>query len=365
MPPEVPDPDQTKSATTLTWSLCICTYNRPQFLIETLRFALAQTRLPAEIVVVDASDAWEEHRKTMQEAFVDGWKDVRLIYEAAKVRSLTFQRNQALGLASSDIVFSLDDDIYLYPDAAAKIMDIYEADTDEAVAMVAGQFTAGPYDPDETDTAEVQQASAPTPPASVKQKLRGWLEDQLQVDAHFVPYGDPIDKGPLPPAVQAAGGQPSGVINGGRMTLRRKFAANLGWSEMLRYYPPHDDTDVSYRMSAYGRLVHAYDAGFFHADGNDRKTGRFRANTIRVQNLMALHRVHSPNKLRSAWRLILSYLKFAGLYAIIDPAQKRLTFPVMRAYLMGAVQVPFFLFWPFGDFAGWYTGLQEKNRNKR
>lgn len=130
----------------LNWTLTICTYNRPHFLVETLRCALNQTRLPAEVVVVDASDAWEDHRDQMQDTFASDWEHIRLVYVPADVRSLTFQRNQALRLATSDIVFSLDDDIYLYPDAAEIVMRVYEADTDEEIAMVTGLFTPRPYE---------------------------------------------------------------------------------------------------------------------------------------------------------------------------------------------------------------------------
>ncbi|MEO0931708.1 MAG: glycosyltransferase family A protein, partial [Pseudomonadota bacterium] len=128
----------------LSWTLTICTYNRPHFLIETLRHAVAQTRCPAEIVVVDASDAWEEHKAKVEDTFSADWQDIRLVYKPATVRSLTFQRNQALRLATSDIVFSLDDDIYLFPDAAQRVMDVYQADTRQEIAMVAGNFTPGP-----------------------------------------------------------------------------------------------------------------------------------------------------------------------------------------------------------------------------
>jgi GT2 family glycosyltransferase len=359
--------DKTPSATSgkLNWTLAICTYNRPHFLTETLGFALAQSRLPTEIVVVDASDAWADHRDLVQERFIDHWAEVRLIYEPAKVRSLTFQRNQALDLATSDVVFSLDDDIYLYPDAAEKIMQIYEADPEERVVMVAGHFTEGAYDPDAgTDAAETS-VSTPAGPVSIKGKMRQWLESQLTLDGHFVPYGSVVDRGPLPKPVQDIGASAGGLINGGRTTFRRAVGSQVGWSELLRYYATHEDSDLSYRMSRHGRLAHAQKAGFFHADGNESNVGRFRINTIRVRNLMALHAIHSDNRLRSAWRLSASFLKFAALYLLIDPAQGRFSFPTARAYAYGLLQVPIFLFWPFADFEAWYTGLQEKMYGNR
>ena len=44
------------------WSLLIATDNRPDALRSCLQFAIAQSRPPTEIVIVDASDAWEAHR---------------------------------------------------------------------------------------------------------------------------------------------------------------------------------------------------------------------------------------------------------------------------------------------------------------
>ena len=338
----------------LNWTLTICTYNRPHFLVETLRCALNQTRLPAEVVVVDASDAWEDHRDQMQDTFASDWENIRLVYVPADVRSLTFQRNQALRLATSDIVFSLDDDIYLYPDAAEIVMRVYEADTDEEIAMVAGQFTPGPHDPETPRVFPHALAVTPRP------KLREWLESHLTLDSHFVPYADPVDMGPVPGTVQHLNVFPSGLVNGGRTTFRRKFAIDSGWTELLRYYATHEDSDFSYRMSRFGRLVVAPDAGFFHADGNDSKASRFRINTIRVRNLLALHAVHSPNRLRSALRCAASFAKFMGLYLAIDAAQKRISFPTARAYAYGLAQIPVFLFFPIKNFRKWYTEMQER-----
>lgn len=337
-----------------TWTLSICTYNRPQFLIQTLGFALSQSRPPAEIVVVDASDDWASHRDLVTKKFADRWHHVRLVFVAAKVRSLTFQRNQAVHLATSDIVFSLDDDIYLFEDAADRIMRIYEADSDCEVAMVAGHFTPGA--PGGKVFEERQVTIRPT----LGRQLRHWVENQLTLDGHFVSYGDSVDRSPLPAPIRAAGASVGGLINGGRTTARRVWASEAGWSELLRYYATHEDSDFSYRMSQRGRLVHATGAGFFHADGNESTASRYRINLIRVRNLMALHAIHSQNRLRSALRLTLSFIKFAVLYTLIDPAQKRFSLPTVRAYLYGLVQIPVFMFWPFKDFSDWYTKLQEK-----
>lgn len=344
---------------TLTWTLTICTYNRPHFLVETLRCALGQTRRPAEVVVVDASDTWEEHRDQMLEEFAAEWETVTLVYVPADVRSLTFQRNQALRLATSDIVFSLDDDIYLYPDAAEKVMAVYEADTDSEIAMVTGRFADGPYQT--SGKAKHVQAGEPVG----RSKLREWFETQLTLDSHFVPYADPVDMGPVPASVRHLNVHPSGLVNGGRTTFRRVFAMDSGWTELLRYYATHEDSDFSYRLSRFGRLVVAPDAGFFHADGNDSTASRFRINTIRVRNLLALHAVHSSNHIRSALRCFGSFTKFAGLYLIIDAAQKRFSFPTVRAYAYGIAQIPVFLFLPMKNFQQWYTELQERMYGNR
>jgi hypothetical protein len=56
--------------------------------------------------------------------------------------------------------------------------------------------------------------------------------------------------------------------------------------------------------------------------------------------------------------------EFSGQSAI-DPLRKRFTFPTVRAYLLGVVQIPVFLFWPFKDFTAWYTELQEKMYGNR
>lgn len=343
----------------LNWTLTICTYNRPHFLVETLRYAIAQTRPPAQVVVVDASDNWEDHKAQMQRTFAETWDKIELNYVPAEVRSLTFQRNQALRLARHEIVFSLDDDIYLRPDAAEAIMIGYEADPQEDIAMIAGLFVDGVEQPNLPEASTQPPLAHPSQRRSLKARLKQLLENQLTLDSHFVPYQADVDRSAAPAALASHNIVPGGLINGGRTTFRRKIGAQVGWSELLRYYATHEDSDFSYRMSYHGRLLVAPDAGFFHADGNEGNASRYRVNTIRVRNLMALHVLHSRNKVRSACRLVASFSKFLAIYMIIDAVQKRLSFPTARAYALGLMQIPMYLFWPRKDFAAWYAAQQE------
>lgn len=341
----------------LSWGLTVCTYNRAQFLMQCLKYILAQTRLPSEIVVVDASDYWEDTYNTVLSTYEKELKGIRLVYQPAKVRSLTYQRNQALELSQSDIIFSLDDDIYLFPDAAAIIMEAYETDVDEEIAMIGGHFTAhSPGDAKHAREVEPEVGDSD----GVLDRVRTTLEEQLSLDKHFAPYDQPVDDSDVPESVEGLDVYPGGLVNGGRTTFRRRFGIQVRWSQLLRYYATHEDSDFSYRMSKFGRLLVAPKAGFFHADGNDSRFSRFKINTIRVRNLMALHRVWSDSKLRSSWRLLATFCFFMALYLVIDPARKRFSFPIVRAYALGAAQIPMFMFYPFGDFKAWYLDLQEK-----
>lgn len=78
--------DMSDSGAGLTWALCVATLNRIDALETCVRCALAQTRSPAEIVIVDASDTWAEHRERI--AAVVGGREVPLRHLKAERRSL-------------------------------------------------------------------------------------------------------------------------------------------------------------------------------------------------------------------------------------------------------------------------------------
>jgi glycosyltransferase involved in cell wall biosynthesis len=122
--------------TPLTWGLTIATYNRADCLRTCVALAVAQTRPPSEVVIVDASDDWSKARDTILSEIAADNPAVRWTYQQARVRSLTHQRNQALDQTTADVLFLIDDDSFMFDDCAAEIMAIYEADPEGKIAGV-------------------------------------------------------------------------------------------------------------------------------------------------------------------------------------------------------------------------------------
>jgi cellulose synthase/poly-beta-1,6-N-acetylglucosamine synthase-like glycosyltransferase len=111
-------------------------------------FALgaAQTRPPLEIIVVDASPGWENTRERVLREIASLWPGIRWHYVEAERRSSASQRNQGVRAASADVVFLLDDDSLMYPDCAAEIMRVYDADSGRSVVGVNATNVAVPPD---------------------------------------------------------------------------------------------------------------------------------------------------------------------------------------------------------------------------
>jgi glycosyltransferase involved in cell wall biosynthesis len=118
-------------ATALTWALVVPTYMREDVLPRCLRLGAAQTRPPLEIV--DSSPGRKSTRERILREISPLWPGIRWHYVEAERRSITSQRNQGVRAASADVVFLFDDDSLMYPDCAAEIMRVYDADTGRSV----------------------------------------------------------------------------------------------------------------------------------------------------------------------------------------------------------------------------------------
>lgn len=117
------------------YSLVIPAFELPAELDRTLAGVAAQTRLPAAVIVIDSSsnDACRE--------VAERWRDrLPMRYEHSTARSAALQRNQGAQLvdpAASPLIAFVDDDIGLYPDTAARVCEVFDADPRGEVGGVA------------------------------------------------------------------------------------------------------------------------------------------------------------------------------------------------------------------------------------
>lgn len=227
----------------LTWALAIATYNRPEALRRSVLCAIGQTRPPCEIIIVDSNAHQTSSRQDIHDLVLQSRVDVRVNYLRSPIAQQTIQRNIAIDAASADVLFMIDDDAYMYPGCAEKVMNVFEADAGKQIVAV------GP-------------APAATPPASGGETLRSlgialprraaerwayalfglWYWPHKQRYPHF-----DLPTTPLP--IRRAQ-----IIHGYRMIVRRDIARTCRFDENLAA-GLHEDLDASYRFAQHGALV--------------------------------------------------------------------------------------------------------------
>jgi GT2 family glycosyltransferase len=118
------------------YTLVIATFERAAELRTTLQSLGAQTRVPTQVIVVDAS------RNDASRAVVDTFADqLPLRWECAREASAAKQRNQGAENVSTALVGFVDDDVFLPSETFAKLCSPFDEDPSQSIGGVAGRIT--------------------------------------------------------------------------------------------------------------------------------------------------------------------------------------------------------------------------------
>ena len=256
---------------TLSWSLCIPTYKRRDVLARCLRLALAQSRRPAEIIVVDASHDWRESQKVLTREIASAAPDIRWEYVQAERQSSAAQRNQAIDLATSDILFFFDDDSLMHPRCAEEIMRVYEADS-RALVQAVGAILDDRI-PDAPEDASTKASSVTRHQVGLAKRFLDFGRRFFSVEYDrfldfgrrlfsvesdeylWVPYDADYPDREIPAEVRGLNIIRTRLIGGMRMTFRRDAIAAVRFADRLEAYAAFEDFDAVYRVSRRGVLV--------------------------------------------------------------------------------------------------------------
>ena len=348
----------------LDWGLVIATKDRIKALQVCIGLALSQTRPPAEVIVVDASAEWQDHRDRIGRLLADH-PGVRFHYLQAALPSLTVQRNQGIAQAQAAVLFLLDDDSFMYPDCAERIMAIYEADAEGRIGGIQTGVAALPP-PAATDAGAQKKRGSKTIGAG-QGKARGrvgrWLLQRvllLDKAALFIPYDKLRPLPPLPPVL--AGQEVSAVrlFQGYRMTFRRQVVLEEPFDEMLRYYCPGEDIDASYRISRRYLLLTAPAARLHHFTSAGGRIDRLRTTTLSALNQAVLLRRHAADQTGARRRYFALMRRRLLAEVLKDALSRRFDLPQARGILQAHARARRIFGMTSKELADWYPAEQAR-----
>jgi len=276
-----------------TYSFVIATYQRPAMLLRCLSLAVSQTRLPKQVIVIDASPDWESTRQQAQAAFQAIGTSVPLVYNQAERASSAFQRNQGAAHCSANVVVFIDDDSLLFADCAEEFMRPFDLDTDHCVAGVGMILVMDVPD------MPVGSAERGEDLGARKRGFRGFVRRLLGAENIFVPYDYDFPKHSVPNWIDRTAFGVRATLTGNRMAVRTSIVLKEPFEQLLERYASGEDSDMSYRASRHGLLLTAFRARVCHMQAPGGRLSQCAVTALGCTNPMALHRVYGQDQDRS------------------------------------------------------------------
>ncbi len=253
------------------------TRHRPQVLARTLASLLEQNILPAELIVVDASD--DTSSRTVVEAFGDRAAGACAIrYLKAEILGAAAQRNQGVAAATQQILWFFDDDILFEPQCVARLWSAFQSSPEVggASAMITNQC----YHPPGRASRLVFTLMGG------KQTFAGRV---LGPAVNLLPE----DREDLPEIV------PVEWLNLGCTLYRREAMPRPPFSTHFTGYSMFEDLTLSLQVAKKWRLVNARTARIFH----DTQPGTHKSDAAEMAAMELVNRHFVMTKIlgRSGW----------------------------------------------------------------
>jgi glycosyltransferase involved in cell wall biosynthesis len=259
-------------------SVIIVTMSRPEELALTVTSAMAGTRAPDEIVVVDASA--DDRTETTVAYMAAVFDRVAFKYERT-APGLPAQRNAGLDAATGDVLLFLDDDVTLEPEYLAELLKVFD---DAVVGAASGVIT-----------------NQVLPSRYVR--LFQWLFRQVRYASRSF-----LQRSGLPTFLYRPLKQVDiGILTGCNMAFRREAAARF--DARINYF---DDDDVSCVVAREWRLVQTPAARLEHRVAAGARPAPLAKTRRRVLEQRLLHRRHVP---RNIFNVFCYYYSVAGAAA--------------------------------------------------
>lgn len=302
----------------MKFTLIICTYMRPQPLLQLLQSVSRQTVYPDAILIVDGSR--DEKTKAMLEDNV--FPNLVYFLVEDKDRGLTKQRNFGIQRVSenSEMVCFLDDDTVLEENYFEEIIKTYRL-YPEALGVggyinneVQWTFAGENYQPDSTEFYYDGWKR--------KDGSRFVLRKKLGLDANRLPgflpeFSNGRSIGFLPPSGKIYEVE---QLMGGVSSFKKSVFTTFQFSTYFEGYGLYEDADFTLRLSKTGKLYVNTNAQLGHFHDHSGRPNQCQYGKMVVRNGWYVWRVKYPNpslKARFKWNaivLLLTFIRFSNIF---------------------------------------------------
>ncbi|MBT0608462.1 glycosyltransferase family 2 protein [Aequorivita echinoideorum] len=309
----------------MKFSLIICTYMRPQPLLNLLRSVEKQTVYPDEVLVVDGSTNTDTEEVIQKNSF----KNISYFKVGESQRGLTKQRNfgiQQVG-AAIEIVCFLDDDIVLTETYFEELLKTY---TLYPQALGVGGYIVNEVLWEKTDEKPKHNEFA-CDGWKRKDGSRFVLRKKLGLDAdrppaYFPDFGHGRSVSFLPPSGKIYGVE---QFMGGVASYKKEVFETQKFSEYFEGYGLYEDADFTLRLSKKGQLYVNTAAQLYHYHETSGRPDHFKYGKMVVRNGWYVWRVKNPKpsiKARFKWNATAFLLTAVRLSNAITSSDKKTAF---------------------------------------
>jgi GT2 family glycosyltransferase len=302
----------------MKFSLIVCTYMRPQPLLQLLQSVQEQTLYPNEVLIIDGSINKETELILKENHF----PNLHYFAVPPEHRGLTKQRNYGISKVnlSSEIVCFLDDDIVLEKDYFEQLLKTYQI-FPEALGV-------GGYISNETKWDFVGENYN----ATISEfYFDGWkrkdgsrfvLRKKLGLDSDCPPgysslYSHGRSIGFLSPSGKV---YETEMLMGGVSSFRKKVFDTIQFSTYFEGYGLYEDADFTLRVAKTGKLYLNTAAQLNHYHDASGRPNQYLYGKMVVRNGWYVWRVKNPKPLLNAklkWHsitLLLTLIRFSNTF---------------------------------------------------
>jgi len=255
-------------------SVVISTKNRVLELRRCIGSIVSQTRIPDELVVIDAGNI----KNT--EDFFGPFRSVLSIRYVSFPVGLTTARNRGVLESTGEIILFLDDDTELEPDYMENLLDVFSADYQHQVGGVSGKIIES----------EGLHLSFRKRVRYAGRKMIGRLFFlPVERDGRFQPAGFPTT-----PPEDARDVMKVECLYGANMAFRREVLRKYPFDETLDGYSFMEDDDIASRVSREYTNLYTPHARLRHFESPVSRNREFLQKKMLVKNYHYLFRKNFP-----------------------------------------------------------------------